>query len=118
MNKKVKKMLDKPFLLCYTGIRNNRKSLKNEREKMSGPLIIPVRANGTIAPYPVGVPSGNGMSENDLEGFLAAQGFEVAEELKTRKIGFVAAMNRDVELKNEKDEKAKVAELAGDSRPL
>ena len=44
---------------------------------MSEPLIIPVRANGTIAPYPVGVPSGNGMSENDLEGFLAAQVFEV-----------------------------------------
>jgi hypothetical protein len=85
---------------------------------MSGPLIIPVRANGTIAPYPVGVPSGNGMSGDDLEGFLAAQGFEVREEPKTRKIGFVAAMNRDVELKNEKDEEAKVAELAGDSRPL
>jgi hypothetical protein len=117
MNKKVKKMLDKPFLLCYTGIRNNRKSL-NEREKMSGPLIIPVRANGTIAPYPVGVPSGNGMSENDLEGFLAAQGFEVREEPKTRKIGFVAAMNRDVELRNEKEEETKAAELAGDSRPL
>jgi len=117
MNKKVKKMLDKPFLLCYTGIRNNRKSL-NEREKMSGPLIIPVRANGTIAPYPVGVPSGNGMSENDLEGFLAAQGFEVREEpKKTRKIGFVAAMNRDVELRNESKE-TENAELAGDSRPL
>ena len=84
---------------------------------MSGPLIIPVRANGTIAPYPVGG-SGHGMSENDLEGFLAAQGFEVREEPKTRKIGFVAAMNRDVELKNEKDEEAKAAELAGDSRPL
>jgi hypothetical protein len=35
------------------------------------------------------------MSENDLEGFLAAQGFEVREEPVTRKIGFVAAMNRD-----------------------
>ena len=44
---------------------------------MSEPLIIPVRANGTIAPYPVGVPSGNGMSGDDLEGFLAAQGFEL-----------------------------------------
>ena len=85
---------------------------------MSEPLIIPVRANGTIAPYPVGVPSGNGMSESDLEGFLAAPGFEVREAPKTRKIGFVAAMNRDVELKNEKDEEAKAAELAGDSRPL
>ena len=85
---------------------------------MSEPLIIPVRANGTIAPYPVGVPSGNGMSESDLEGFLAAQGFEVREEPKTRKIGFVAAMNRDVELRNEKEEEAKAAELAGDSRPL
>jgi len=116
MNKKVKKMLDKPFLLCYTGIRNNRKSL-NEREKMSGPLIIPVRANGTIAPYPVSGPT-NGMSEHDLEGFLAAQGFEVREEPKTRKIGFVAAMNRKEELKNEKEEEAKAAELVGDSRPL
>ncbi len=108
MNKKVKKMLDKPFSLCYTGYRNNRKSLKNEREKMSG-LIIPVRANGTIAPYPVGAPS-NGMSGQDLEGFLAAQGFKLMEELKTRKIGFVAAMNRDKELKNEKQE-AEDAEL-------
>tara|TARA_R110002110_G_scaffold5518_3_gene28462 strand:+ start:1894 stop:2244 length:351 start_codon:yes stop_codon:yes gene_type:complete len=116
MNKKVKKMLDKPFFLCYTGIRNNRKSLKNEREEMSG-LIIPVRANGTIAPYPVSAPT-NGMSENDLEGFLAAQGFEVREEPKTRKIGFVAVMNRDTELKNEKEEEAKAAELVGDSRPL
>ena len=85
---------------------------------MSEPLIIPVRANGTIAPYPVGVPSGKGMSENDLEGFLAAQGFEVREEPVTRKIGFVAAMNRDTELRNEKEEEAKAAELAGDSRPL
>ena len=83
---------------------------------MSEPLIIPVRANGTIAPYPVGVPSGNGMSENDLEGFLAAQGFEVREEPVTRKIGFVAAMNREEELRNEKEEEAKAAELAGDSR--
>ena len=115
MNKKVKKMLDNRRSLCYTGIRNNRKSL-NEREKMSGPLIIPVRANGTIAPYPVGVP-GNGMSENDLEGFLAAQGFEVREEPQKRKIGFVAAMNRDVELRNESKE-TENAELAGDSRPL
>jgi hypothetical protein len=95
---------------------NNRKSL-NEREKMSEPLIIPVRANGTIAPYPVGAPS-HGMSGGDLEGFLAAQGFEVREEPKTRKIGFVAAMNRDTELRNEKEEEAKAAELAGDSRPL
>ena len=115
MNKKVKKMLDKPFSLCYTGYRNNRKSLKT-REKMSG-LIIPVRANGTIAPYPVSAPN-HGMTGNDLEGFLAAQGFEVTEEPVTRKIGFVAAMNRDVELKNEKDEEAKAAELAGDSCPL
>ena len=84
---------------------------------MSGPLIIPVRANGTAAPYPVAVP-GHGMSENDLEGFLAAQGFEVREEPKARKIGFVAAMNRDTELRNEKEEEAKAAELAGDSRPL
>ncbi len=108
MNKKVKKRLDKPVSLCYTGYRNNRKSLKNEREKMSG-LIIPVRANGTIAPYPVGAPS-NGMSGQDLEGFLAAQGFKLMEELKTRKIGFVAAMNRDKELENEKQE-AEDAEL-------
>jgi len=85
---------------------------------MSEPLIIPVRANGTIAPYPVGVPSGNGMSENDLEGFLAAQGFEVREEIQKRKIGFVAIMGRDEELRNEKEEEAKAAELAGDSRPL
>ena len=84
---------------------------------MSGPLIIPVRANGTVAPYPVTGP-GHGMSENDLEGFLAAQGFEGREEPKTRKIGFVAAMNRDTELRNEKEEEAKAAELAGDSRPL
>ena len=110
-------MLDKPFSLCYTGIRNNRKSLKTREEEMSGPLIIPVRANGTVAPYPVAVP-GHGMSENDLEGFLAAQGFEVREEPKTRKIGFVAAMNRDTELRNEKEEEAKAAELAGDSRAL
>lgn len=116
MNKKVKKMLDKPVSLCYTGYRNNRKSLKNEREKMSG-LIIPVRADGTIAPYPVRAPS-NGMSGHDLEGFLAAQGFEVKEEPVTRKIGFVAAMNRKEELKNEKEEEAKAAELVGDSRPL
>jgi hypothetical protein len=116
MNKKVKKRLDKPVFLCYTGYRNNRKSLKNEREKMSG-LIIPVRTDGTIAPYPVSAPS-NGMSGQDLEGFLAAQGFEVREEPVTRKIGFVAAMNRDVELRNEKEEEAKAAELAGDSRPL
>ena len=115
MNKKVKKMLDKPFLLCYTGYRNNRKSLKNEREEMSG-LIIPVRTDGTIAPYPVSMPP-NGMSGGDLEGFLAAQGFEVREEPKTRKIGFVAAMNRDVELRNESKE-TENAELAGDSRPL
>jgi len=84
---------------------------------MSEPLIIPVRANGTIAPYPVGVPSGNGMSENDLEGFLAAQGFEVKEEPKTRKIGFVAAMNRNEELRNESKE-TENAELVSDSRPL
>ena len=84
---------------------------------MSEPLIIPVRANGTIAPYPVGVP-GNGMSENDLEGFLAAQGFEVREEPQKRKIGFVAIMGRDAEIRNEKEEEAKAAELAGDSRPL
>jgi hypothetical protein len=116
MNKKVKKMLDKHVSLCYTGYRNNRKSLKNEREEMSG-LIIPVRANGTIAPYPVSAPS-NGMSAGDLEGFLAAQGFEVTEEPVTRKIGFVAAMNRDSELRNEKEEEAKAAELVGDSRPL
>lgn len=117
MNKKVKKMLDKPFSLCYTGYRNNRKSLKNEREKMSSPLIIPVRANGTVAPYPVAGP-GHGMTENDLDSFLAAQGFELREEPKTRKIGFVAAMNRGEELRNEKEEEAKAAELAGDSRPL
>jgi len=116
MNKKVKKMLDKPVSLCYTGYRNNRKSLKNEREEMSG-LIIPVRTDGTIAPYPVSMPS-NGMSGGDLEGFLASQGFEVKEESKTRKIGFVAAMNRDSELRNEKEEEAKVAELVSDSRPL
>ena len=86
---------------------------------MSGPLIIPVRANGTVAPYPVGVP-GNGMSENDLEGFLAAQGFEVREEIPKRKIGFVAILGRDEELRREKEEEkdAEVAELAGDSRPL
>ena len=83
---------------------------------MSG-LIIPVRADGTIAPYPSSAPS-NGMSGGDLESFLAAQGFEVPEEQEPRKIGFVAAMNRDMELKNEKDEEAKAAELAGDSRPL
>ena len=84
---------------------------------MSEPLIIPVRANGTVAPYPVGVPS-NCMSENDLEGFLAAQGFEVREEIQKRKIGFVAIMGRDEEIRNEKEEEAKAAELAGDSRPL
>jgi hypothetical protein len=112
MNKKVKKRLDKPVSLCYTGYRNNRESLKNEREEMSG-LIIPVRADGTIAPYPV-----SGMSGHDLEGFLAAQGFEVKEEPVTRKIGFVAAMNRKEELRNEKEEEAKAAELACDSRPF
>ena len=88
---------------------------------MSEPLIIPVRANGTIAPYPVGVPSGNGMSGDDLEGFLAAQGFEVQEEPTRRKIGFVAMMNRDEELRREKEEtevKAENAELVSDSRPL
>ena len=97
-------------------IQKQSKITQNEREKMSG-LIIPVRANGTIAPYPVAAPS-NGMSENDLEGFLAAQGFEVREEPATRKIGFVAAMNRDEEIRNEKEEEAKAAELVGDSRPL
>ena len=97
-------MLDKSFSLCYTGIRNNQKSLKKREIKMSG-LIIPVRANGTIAPYPVSEPS-HGMSGNDLEGFLAAQGFEVKEEPKTRKIGFIAAMNRGEELRNEKEEKS------------
>jgi len=112
MNKKVKKILDKPFLLCYTGYRNNRKSLKNEREEMSG-LIIPVRADGTIAPYPVSAQS-NGMSGARLEGFLAAQGFEVKEEEEPRRIGFVAAMNRDEEMKNEKQE-AENAELVSDS---
>jgi len=110
MNKKVKKMLDKPGILCYTGYRNNRESLKNEREEMSG-LIIPVRADGTIAPYPV-----NGMSGDDLKGFLAAQGFAVKEE-ESRRIGFVAAMNRDEEMKNEKQE-AENAELASDSCSL
>jgi len=108
-------MLDKPVSLCYTGYRNNRKSLKNEREEMSG-LIIPVRTDGTIAPYPVSAPS-NGMSGGDLEGFLAAQGFEVAEEPVTRKIGFVAAMNRDEELRNESKE-TENAKLVSDSRPL
>jgi hypothetical protein len=68
-----------------------------KEEKMSG-LIIPVRANGTIAPYPTNPPM-SGMSGDDLEGFLAAQGFEVTEEPERRKIGFVAAMNRDEELK-------------------
>ena len=62
---------------------------------MSG-LIIPVRTDGTIAPYPSSAPSGG-----DLESFLAAQGFEVTEEQEPRKIGFVAAMNRDKELENE-----------------
>ena len=66
---------------------------------MSG-LIIPVRADGTIAPYPVSGPS-NGMPGDDLESFLAAQGFEVTEEPEPRRIGFVAAMNRDKELKDE-----------------
>ena len=80
---------------------------------MSGPLIIPVRANGTIAPYPVGAPSGNGMSENDLEGFLAAQGFEVREEPQKRKIGFVAFMGRDEEIRNEKEEETKKASNEG-----
>ena len=84
---------------------------------MSEPLIIPVRANGTIAPYPVGAPSRNGMSENDLEGFLAAQGFEVREEPQKRKIGFVAIMGRDEEIRNESKE-TKAAELVSDSRPL
>lgn len=82
---------------------------------MSG-LIIPVRTDGTIAPYPVSAPS-NGMSGGDLESFLASQGFEVTEERKPRKIGFVAAMNRDEELKNESKE-TENAELAGDSRPF
>ena len=97
--KKVKKTLDNHFFLCYTGYRNNRKSLKEREEKMSG-LIIPVRADGTIAPYPSSAPS-NGMSGDDLESFLAAQGFEVTEEQEPRKIGFVPAMNRDRELKDE-----------------
>ena len=39
MNKKVKKMLDKHGFLCYTGYRNNRKSLKSEIEEMSGKLV-------------------------------------------------------------------------------
>ena len=98
-HKKVKKTLDNHFFLCYTGYRNNRKSLKEREEKMSG-LIIPVRADGTIAPYPSSAPS-NGMSGGDLESFLAAQGFEVTEEQEPRKIGFVPAMNRDRELKDE-----------------
>jgi len=115
MNKKVKKRLDKPASLCYTGYRNNRESLKNEREEMSG-LIIPVRADGTIAPYPINAPS-NGMSGDDLEGFLAAQGFEVKEEEEPRRIGFVAAMNRDKELRSESKE-TENAELVSDSRPL
>ena len=66
---------------------------------MSG-LIIPVRTDGTIAPYPSSASAG-GMSGGDLESFLAAQGFEVTEEREPRKIGFVAAMNRDKELKDE-----------------
>jgi len=66
---------------------------------MSG-LIIPVRADGTIAPYPVSEPAG-AMSGGDLESFLAAQGFEVTEEQEPRRIGFVPAMNRDKELKDE-----------------
>ena len=115
MNKKVKKRLDKPASLCYTGYRNNRESLKNEREEMSG-LIIPVRADGTIAPYPVSAPSA-GMSGADLEGFLAAQGFEVKEEEEPRRIGFLAAINRDKELRNESKE-TENAELVSDSRPL
>ena len=95
----MKKTLDNHFFLCYTGYRNNRKSLKEREEKMSG-LIIPVRADGTIAPYPSSAPS-NGMSGGDLESFLAAQGFEVTEEQEPRKIGFVPAMHRDRELKDE-----------------
>ena len=79
-------------------------------------LIIPVRANGTIAPYPTN-PSGGGMSGEDFEGFLAAQGFEVSEEPKKRKIGFIAAINRGEELRNEREE-TKNAELAGDSCSL
>ena len=82
---------------------------------MSG-LIIPVRADGTIAPYPINAPS-NGMSGDDLEGFLAAQGFEVKEEEEPRRIGFVAAMNRDKELRSESKE-TENAELVSDSRPL
>ena len=66
---------------------------------MSG-LIIPVRADGTIAPYPVSEPAG-AMSGGDLESFLAAQGFEVTEEQEPRRIGFVPAMNREKELKDE-----------------
>jgi len=31
--KKVKKTLDNHFFLCYTGYRNNRKSLKEREEK-------------------------------------------------------------------------------------
>jgi len=67
---------------------------------MSG-LIIPVRADGTIAPYPVSEPAG-AMSGGDLESFLAAQGFEVTEEQEPRRIGFVPAMNRDKEWKDER----------------
>jgi len=88
-------MLDIHLNICYTGNRTIEKE-----EKMSGPLIIPVRANGTIAPYPTS-PSMDGMSGDDLEGFLAAQGFELPEELERRRIGFVAAMNRGEELKRE-----------------
>ena len=61
---------------------------------------LEARTDGTIAPYPSSAPSG-GMSGGDLESFLAAQGFEVTEEREPRKIGFVAAMNRDKELKDE-----------------
>ena len=114
MNKKVKKCLTNLFpcvILDTETIENHSKT----REEMSG-LIIPVRADGTIAPYPVSVPSG-GMSGDDLEGFLAAQGFEVKEEEEPRRIGFLAAIKRDKELRNESKE-TENAELAGDSRPL
>tara|TARA_Y100000034_G_C6706819_1_gene312005 strand:- start:358 stop:582 length:225 start_codon:yes stop_codon:yes gene_type:complete len=70
---------------------------------MSEPLIIPVRADGTIAPYPVGSPM-NGMSGNDMDSFLASQGFELMEEPKRRKIGFIAMMSRSEELRLEKEE--------------
>jgi len=76
---------------------------------MSG-LIIPVRADGTIAPYPTS-PFMGGMSGEDLEGFLAAQGFEVAEEPQRRKIGFVAAMSRDEEINHEEEREESVCNV-------